>query len=50
MNSLIVDQSGQRKQQQMEVLFSIKTTAVLDVIHQNLDTDYKEQLLHIQKK
>ena len=50
MNSLIVDQSARRMQQQMEILFSIKTTAVLNVIHQNLDTDCKEQLPQNQKK
>ena len=49
MNSLIVDQSGRMKLQQMEILFSIKTTAVLNVIHQNLDTDCKEQLPQNQK-
>ena len=50
MNSLIVDQSARRMQQQMKILFSIKTTAVLNVIHQNLDTDCKEQLPQNQKK
>lgn len=50
MNSLIVDQSGRRMQQQMEILFSIKTTAVLNVIHQNLGTDCNEQLPQNQKE
>ena len=50
MNSLIVDQSARMKLQQMEILFSIKTTAVINVIHQNLDTDCKEQLPQNQKE
>jgi hypothetical protein len=50
MNSLIVDQSARMKLQQMEILFSIKTTAVINVIHQNLGTDCNEQLPQNQKQ